>query len=70
MRRAEAAGWPCVFSGSAGGSVRFAYFERDPQVSTIVEVTELNDMTRGLDEMLTAAAAEWDGVTDPVRVLM
>ncbi len=69
MHRAEAAGWPVVFSG-AGGSVRFAYFEVDPAISTIIEVTELNDATRGLDDLVAGAAAAWDGVTDPVRSLL
>jgi catechol 2,3-dioxygenase-like lactoylglutathione lyase family enzyme len=68
LRRARAAGWPVVFSGS-GGSVRFAYFEVDPAISAIVEVTELNDATRGLDRLVSGAAAQWDGVTDPVRPL-
>jgi catechol 2,3-dioxygenase-like lactoylglutathione lyase family enzyme len=70
LRRAEAAGWPVVFSGDAGGATHFAYFELDPTVSTIIEVTELNDATQGLADMLEAAAAEWDGVTDPVRSLL
>jgi hypothetical protein len=46
LERAEAAGWPLVFSGDAGGAARFAYFELDQQVSTIIEVTELNEMTQ------------------------
>jgi len=68
MRRVEAAGWPVVYSGS-GGTVRFAYVEVDPLISTIVEITELNDSTQGLADMLEAAAASWDGVTEPVRSL-
>jgi catechol 2,3-dioxygenase-like lactoylglutathione lyase family enzyme len=68
MNRADAAGWPVVFSGS-GGTVRFAYLEVDPMISTIVEVTELNDATRGLDELVSGAAACWNGVTDPIRSL-
>lgn len=68
MARAEAAGWPVVFSG--GDGVRFAYFELDPRISTIVEVTELNEATQGLDDLLTAAAADWDGATDPIRSLL
>jgi catechol 2,3-dioxygenase-like lactoylglutathione lyase family enzyme len=66
--RAAAAGWPVVFSGDAG--TRFAYYELDPRISTIVEVTELNAMTRGLADMLEGAAADWDGVTEPVRSLL
>jgi hypothetical protein len=69
LLRAEAAGWPVVFSGS-GGTVRFAYLEVDPLISTIVEVTELNDSTQGLADLLESAAGTWDGTTDPVRSLM
>jgi catechol 2,3-dioxygenase-like lactoylglutathione lyase family enzyme len=69
MRRADAAGWPVVFSGEAGGT-HFAYFELDTTISTIIEVSELNDMTRGLATMLEAAARGWDGATDPVRSLL
>jgi catechol 2,3-dioxygenase-like lactoylglutathione lyase family enzyme len=69
MARAEAAGWPVVFSGGTGGT-RYAYFELDQRISTIVEVTELNEMTQGLATMLETATAEWDGVTDPVRSLL
>jgi hypothetical protein len=72
-RRAEAAGWTEVFAGRAGDT-RFAYFEVDPAtstvVSTIVEITELNDTTQGLADLLEAAARDWDGVTDPVRSLL
>ena len=38
-------------------------------ISTIVEVTELNDGTRGLANLVAGAADQWDGVTDPVRSL-
>jgi hypothetical protein len=68
-RRAEAAGWTSVHSGGLGGT-RYAYYELDPRISAIVEVTELNDATQGLAHMLEAAAADWDGVTDPIRSLM
>jgi hypothetical protein len=50
-----------------GGNVRFAYFAVDPAISTVAEVTELNDSTRGLDEPVSGAAPEWDGASDPVR---
>jgi catechol 2,3-dioxygenase-like lactoylglutathione lyase family enzyme len=69
LARADAAGWSAVFSGDAGGVARFAYFEPAPTVATIVEVTELNGATQGLADMLDAAVATWDGVTDPVRPL-
>jgi len=50
--------------------VRFAYFELDPGISTVVEVMELNDGTRGLAELVASAADHWDGVTNPVRSLL
>jgi catechol 2,3-dioxygenase-like lactoylglutathione lyase family enzyme len=69
MRKATAAGWPIVFSGDGGGTTRFAYFELDTTISTIVEVMELSEATRGMADLVESAAAEWDGVTDPVRSL-
>jgi catechol 2,3-dioxygenase-like lactoylglutathione lyase family enzyme len=68
-RKADHAGWPVVFSGDSG-AVRFAYLEVDPRVSTVVEVMQLNDASRGLAELVARAAAQWDGVTDPIRSLV
>ena len=69
MRKtADDAGWPVVFSGDSG-DVRFVYFELDTAISTVVEVMELNDSSRGMAELVAGAAANWDGVTDPVRSL-
>ena len=67
-QKADDAGWSVVFSGD-GGEVRFAYFEPDPKISTIVEVMELNDSSRGMGELVAGAAAEWDGITEPIRSL-
>jgi catechol 2,3-dioxygenase-like lactoylglutathione lyase family enzyme len=64
---ADAAGWSLVFRGD--GMVPFAYYETDPIVTTIVEVTALNDAAQGLADLLDAATVDWDGVTDPVRPL-
>lgn len=69
MQKADAAGSPVVWSG-AGGTVRFAYFELDPRISTVVEVMELNESSQGLADLVAGAAAVWDGVTDPVRSLL
>lgn len=68
-RRAEKAGWPIVYSGDSG-DVRFAYYELDPRISTVVEVMELSDSTEALAELVADAAATWDGLTDPVRTLL
>lgn len=69
MQEAAAAGWPIVWSGEAG-DVRFVYFELEPRISTVVEVMELNDLTRGMAELVATAADSWDMVTDPVRSLV
>ena len=69
MQKATAAGWPIVWSGGGTDGTKFAYFELDPTISTVVEVTELNDSTRGLAELVASAAHQWDGFTDPVRSL-
>ena len=69
IQKANDARWPVVFSGD-GGNVRFAYFEPDPRISTIVEVMELNDASRGLADLVAGAAAQWNGVTDPIRSLL
>jgi hypothetical protein len=69
MEKAAGAGWPIVWSGEAG-DVKFVYFELEPRISTIVEVMELNDLTRGMAELVASAADGWDMVTDPVRSLL
>ncbi|MEX0665978.1 MAG: VOC family protein [Acidimicrobiia bacterium] len=69
MQKAAAAGWPAVWSGD-GGAVRFAYFEPNPEISTVFEVMELNDTSRGMVDLVAIAAAHWDGVSDPVRSLV
>jgi len=69
LQRAELAGWPIVWSGD-GGEVRFAYFEPEPAISTIFEVMELNDTSRGMAELVASAADSWDGVTEPIRSLL
>ena len=69
MQKATAAGWPIVWSGGGADGTRFAYFALDPAISTVVEVTELNNATQGLANLVASAAVQWDGVTDPVRSL-
>lgn len=69
MQKAAVAGWPIVWSGESGDT-RFVYFELDPRISTVIEVMELTDTTRGLADLVAGAADDWDGVTDPVRSLL
>lgn len=68
LQKAAVAGWPIVWSGEGG--VRFAYFEPEPNISTIFEVMELTDSSRGMAELVASAADQWDRVTDPVRSLI
>ena len=67
MARAGDAGWSVVQSGDGGGTARFAYLDLGIG-GTIVEVMELNDSTRAMNDKIRAAARDWDG-TDPVRAL-
>jgi hypothetical protein len=67
LARASKAGWTVVQSGDGGGTTRFAYLDIGVG-GTIVEITELNDLTGGMNERIRDAAANWDG-TDPVRPL-
>ncbi|MCP9273347.1 VOC family protein [Mycolicibacterium arenosum] len=68
MAEVRAAGWPVVWEGGEGESVRFAYAE-PPVGAPIAEITARTDATVGLAELVRSAAADWDG-SDPIRVLM
>ncbi len=65
---ATRAGWTTAQEGD--GMTRFAYYDADGTTATMLELMELTDATRGLDEMVSGAAREWDGRTDPVRPFM
>ncbi len=65
---AETAGWPTVHAGDGGGMARFAYYDQGGVTSTVVELMELNDITRWLVTTVREASVEWDG-SDPVRNL-
>lgn len=67
MARAAEAGWAVVQSGDGGGAARFAYLDMGIG-GTIVEITELNAGTRGMNDQIRDAANHWDG-TNPVRPL-
>ena len=66
--KAEAAGWTSVQSGDGNGAAHFQYYELDGATSTVIELMELNDMTRWLATTVADGAEDWDG-TDPVRSL-
>jgi hypothetical protein len=63
--RAHAAGWTFVQEGDT-----FAYFEVGGPTSTTIELAELNDGTRWMNQTVADDAAGWDGITDPIRPLM
>ncbi len=62
------AGWDLVTVGNPTGPTRFFYAELASVHSTVIEVMELNELTRGLGDHVRASAEGWDG-TDPVRKL-
>ncbi|MCV7173428.1 VOC family protein [Mycobacterium manitobense] len=68
LKAAADRGWPVVWSGGQDVGVRFAYVEPQAGPAAIYEITERSDAIVGLDAMLRAATADWDG-TDPVRRL-
>jgi hypothetical protein len=68
VKSAQAAGWPVVWTGGGDDSVRYAYLEPPAGPATIIEIMELNDLTRGMDSLLRETAATWDG-SDPIRSL-
>ncbi len=68
LHAAQERGWPVVWSGGGDVGVRFAYLEPDVGPAAVFELTELTDAIAGLDQMIRAATADWDG-SDPVRVL-
>jgi len=66
VRAAEAAGFPVVWAGADEGSVPFVYVEPPAGPVAIIEIMELNDITKGMAALVRGAAEGWDG-TDPVR---
>lgn len=65
----RAAGCDVVFGSGEGGATRFFYAEAPAVAATMLEVMELNDLTRSLVDHVKRAADTWDGETDPVRRL-
>ena len=64
----RAVGRAPVLAGDSGSMARFFYVEAPPAAATMLEVMELNDLTRGLNDHIARAARGWDG-SDPVRPL-
>ena len=59
-----------VMQEGNGGDTRFTYFDAGGVMSAALEVCELNAQNITMNRMLADAAAAWDGITDPVRLLM
>jgi hypothetical protein len=66
-RAAATAGWEPVTHGDGGGLARFAYYDRGGPL--LLEVMELNDLTRWMVDTVRTAHHEWDGHSDPLRSL-
>jgi glyoxalase/bleomycin resistance protein/dioxygenase superfamily protein len=66
MARANAAGYQTAQLGRSAGT-GFAYVDGGP-AAEFIEVMELNDLTRGMMELIRNSAATWDG-KDAVRNL-
>ncbi len=65
-QRVTDAGWYTVTSGDSGGLAQFSYFERPELPGVVVELMELNDITRTFMDAIRDASVDWDG-SDPVR---
>lgn len=68
LAAAGSAGFPVVWEGSGDIGVPFAYLEPPSGAVAIIEIMELNDITRGMAALVEGAAQGWDG-GDPVRSL-
>lgn len=67
LARATAAGWNIAQASAADAGARFAYFEVGARDPMIVEVMELNAVTRALTDAVRSAAADWDGSGSAIR---
>jgi hypothetical protein len=61
--RAVELGWTCAQRGPQP----FAYFETSGSLQGMVELMELSERLEGYTDAVREAAADWDGVTDPIR---
>lgn len=68
VRAAEAAGFPVVWQNADEGGVPFVYVEPPAGPVAIIEIMELNEITKGMTALVRGAAEGWDG-SDPVRSL-
>ena len=57
-----------VWGGTDEGSVPFVYVEPPEGPVAVIEIMELNEITKGMDALVRGASEGWNG-TDPVRSL-
>lgn len=63
LARATALGWHVVQLGPQP----FAYLESTSPLHGMVELMAMSDRLEGFTDAIRHAAADWDGITDPVR---
>jgi hypothetical protein len=66
---AREAGWDICWENCPGTGARYFYAQVPGTPMRTVEVTEGLPQILGVASMVRTAAAEWDGVTDPIRAL-
>lgn len=51
------------------GEMRFCYVDASPSIGCMIEIVEQNDNQGEAFTRIAQGAADWDGVTDPIRPL-
>lgn len=51
------------------GAMRFCYVDTSPTLGCMIEIVEQDDAQTDAFTRIAEAAADWDGVTDPIRPL-
>jgi len=64
----ENRGSPCLFRGAFAMGAKVAYLDTRPSLGCMLELVELNDVTRAVLKDLQQAHTQWDG-RDPIRLV-
>jgi hypothetical protein len=67
---AKSAGWDVCWEGTPGTGTRYFYAQVPGTPMRTIEVMEKEPQVLGMASMVSAAVADWDGVTDPIRSLV
>jgi hypothetical protein len=67
---AKDAGWDVCWEGAPGTASRYFYAQVPGTPMRTIEVMENGAQVLGMANMVRAAVADWDGVTDPIRSLI